>query len=210
MLTNLAGETSDRETMPRCPLNSTEQWAWSRSSRNTRTFLKSESSWPGLSLLSFFSPHLPPHSPTSILFSLHLLHQFFVTQIEGQPSPLYQSLLFLPSPYAPLLPLFFWYSFLSSLLFLFSVHWSIQLLYTVSFAVDYGIYWICCRLWYLYWICCRLWYLYWICCRLQSIQVDLGQQIKVDFERAFSTKGTPVSCQWQTSHYGMYVTVGLS
>ena len=29
--------------------------------------------------------------------------------------------------------------------------------------------------------------------RLQSIQVDLGQQIKVDFERAFSTKGTPVT-----------------
>jgi hypothetical protein len=27
--------------------------------------------------------------------------------------------------------------------------------------------------------------------RLQSIQVDLGQQIKVDFERSFSTKGTP-------------------
>ena len=31
--------------------------------------------------------------------------------------------------------------------------------------------------------------------RLQSIQVDLGQQIKVDFERAFSTKGTPVSVE---------------
>ena len=36
---------------------------------------------------------------------------------------------------------------------------------------------------------CYVWY------RLQSIQVDLGQQIKVDFERAFSTKGTPVSVE---------------
>ena len=29
--------------------------------------------------------------------------------------------------------------------------------------------------------------------RLHSIQFDLGQQIKVDFERAFSVKGAPVS-----------------
>ena len=29
--------------------------------------------------------------------------------------------------------------------------------------------------------------------RLHSLQYDLGQQIKVDFERAFSVKGTPVS-----------------
>ncbi len=29
--------------------------------------------------------------------------------------------------------------------------------------------------------------------RLQSLQYDLGQQIKVDFEKAFSIKGAPVS-----------------
>ncbi len=35
--------------------------------------------------------------------------------------------------------------------------------------------------------------------RLQSLQYDLGQQIKVDFEKAYSIKGAPVS----------YVHVGL-
>jgi len=30
-------------------------------------------------------------------------------------------------------------------------------------------------------------------CRLHSLQYDLGQQIKVDFEKAFSVKGAPVS-----------------
>ena len=29
--------------------------------------------------------------------------------------------------------------------------------------------------------------------RLQVLQYDLGQQIKVDFEKAFSIKGAPVS-----------------
>ena len=35
--------------------------------------------------------------------------------------------------------------------------------------------------------------------------MDLGQQIKVDFEKAFSTKGTPVSdyvCIWY-NNYGL-------
>ena len=30
-------------------------------------------------------------------------------------------------------------------------------------------------------------------CRLSSLQYDLGQQIRVDFEKAFSVKGAPVS-----------------
>ncbi len=41
-------------------------------------------------------------------------------------------------------------------------------------------------------------------CRLRSIQYDLGQQIKVDFEKAFSVKGAPVSrylCGWHTHMY---------
>ncbi len=46
--------------------------------------------------------------------------------------------------------------------------------------------------------------------RLQSLQYDLGQQIKVDFEKAFSIKGAPVSyivtCLYSDSLHGYHVT----
>ena len=47
--------------------------------------------------------------------------------------------------------------------------------------------------------------------RLQSLQYDLGQQIKVDFEKAFSIKGAPVSyiVTWlysDTDLHGYHVT----